>query len=344
MQALVLNEQQKLELREIQVPEPGPGQVRIKVKRAGICATDLGYWKFGSDRLKLPVVLGHEASGVVDKIGEGVKKCKPGDRVVPQTTYYVCRECRFCRQERYNLCLNRQGIGSKADGVFAEYVVVPESSVMIMPENMTFEEGALVEPLACGVHSMADEIHVPVDSTVVVFGPGPIGLLAAQVAKVSGARVIVAGLSSDKARLDLAVRELGMDMAVDIQKQDLKKIVNNMTENYGADIVVECSGSNSAVNMALDIVAKRGTMVQMGVLHKIGEIDFAKILFKELRVVGSLSQRPTAWYTAMNLIRDRKVNVKAVTSHVLPLKDWEKAFNLTANQEGLKVLLDPETK
>lgn len=342
MKALVLNEQQKLEIRDIDIPEPGPYQVRIKVKRAGICATDIEYWRHGSDRLQLPVALGHEASGIVDKVGDKVTKCKPGDRVVPQTTYHICGKCRFCREERYNICPERKGIGSKANGAFAEYLVIPESSVMLMPDSMTFEEGAIVEPLACGVHAVAEQIQIKVNSTVVVLGPGPIGLLTAQVAKASGARVVIAGLSSDKSRLEIAEKELGMDKAIDIQKQDIKEIINKMTENYGADVVVECSGSNSAVNMALDIVAKRGTVVQMGVLSKPGEIDFSKIMFKELKVIGSLSQKPTAWYTAMDLIRDKKVNVKAVTSHILPLRDWEKAFHIAAHQEGLKVMLDPE--
>jgi len=342
LQALVLNEQQKLEIRELDMPEPGPGQVRIKVKRAGICASDIGYWKHGSDRLKLPVALGHEASGIVDKVGDRVTTCKPGDRVVPQTTYHICGKCRFCREERYNICPSRVGIGSKANGGFAEYLVIPESSVMIMPDSMTFEEGAIVEPLACGVHALVEETHVPVNSAVVVMGPGPIGLLAAQVAKVSGAKVVVAGLSSDKSRLEIAKKDLGMDDTIDIQRQDIKEIIYKMTDNYGADVVVECSGSNSAVNLALDIVAKRGTVVQMGVLNRPGEIDFSKIMFKELKVIGSLSQKPTAWYTAMDLIKDRKVNVNAVTSHILPLNQWERAFQIAANQEGLKVLLDPE--
>lgn len=342
MQALVLNEHQKLELRELEIPDPRHDQVRIKVKRAGICATDIEYWKRGSNRLQLPVVLGHEASGIVDKVGDEVTKFKPGDRVVPQTTYHICGKCRFCREERYNICQARKGIGSKANGAFAEYLVVPESSVMKMPDSMTFEEGAVVEPLACGVHAVAEQIRVPLNATVVVLGPGPIGLLTAQVAKASGARVVVAGLSSDKNRLEFAEKKLGINKVIDIQKQDIKKIIYEMTGNYGADVVVECSGSNSAVNMALDIAAKRGIVVQMGVLSKLGEIDFSKIMFKELTVIGSLSQKPTAWYTAMDLIIDGKIDVKAVTTHILPLNEWEMAFQIASNQEGLKVLLDPE--
>ncbi|MPW25337.1 alcohol dehydrogenase catalytic domain-containing protein [Alkalibaculum sp. M08DMB] len=341
MKGLCLNEEQKLELKQFPIPEPKKGFVRVKVKRAGICATDIGYWKHGSDRLKLPVILGHEASGVVEKLGEGTSKFKEGDRVIVMTTYEVCGECRFCRIEATNLCISRRGIGSKENGAFAEYIVVPEKSLIAMPDTMTYDEGAMVEVLACGVHAVAEQTPVTLNSVTLILGPGPIGVLAAQVAKAAGSKVVIAGLTQDKPRLELA-KELGVDVVVNLQEEDLKKIILDMTDGYGADFVVEASGSIPAVRTALDLVAKRGTLCQMGVHHSLVEVDWSLILHKELNVIGSLSQKPTAWHIAKDLIVDGKVKVDPLVSDVMPIEEYEDAFEKAANVSGFKVLFDLE--
>jgi len=341
MKGLCLNEEQKLELKQFPIPEPKKGFVRVKVKRAGICATDVSYWKHGSDRLQLPVILGHEAAGVVEKLGEGVSKVKTGDRVIVMTTYEVCGVCRFCRIEATNLCIARRGIGSKENGAFAEYIVVPETSLISMPDDMCFEDGAMVEVLACGVHAVAEQTPVTLDSVTLILGPGPIGVLAAQVAKAAGSRVIIAGLTQDIPRLELA-KSLGIDVVVNLQEEDLKQIVLDMTDGYGADFVVEASGSFPAVKSALDLVAKRGTVCQMGVHHSLGEIDWSLILHKELNIVGSLSQKPTAWHIAKDLIVDGKVQVKPLVSDIMAIEDYEEAFEKAANVAGFKVLFDLE--
>ncbi|MFZ7119395.1 MAG: zinc-dependent alcohol dehydrogenase [Eubacteriaceae bacterium] len=341
MKGLCLNEEQKLELREFPIPEPQKGFVRVKVKKAGICATDIGYWKHGSDRLQLPVILGHEAAGTVEKLGEDVSKVTEGDRVIVMTTYEVCGECRFCKIEATNLCINRRGIGSKENGAFAEYIVVPETSLIKMPAEMSFDEGAMVEVLACGVHAVAEQTPVTLNSITLILGPGPIGVLAAQAAMAAGSKVILAGLTQDVPRLELA-KELGVDVVVNLQEENLEKIVMDMTDGYGADFVVEASGSYPAVRSALDLVAKRGTVCQMGVHHSLGEIDWSRILHKELNVIGSLSQKPTAWHIAKDLINDGKVQVKPLVSDIMALEDYEEAFEKAANVSGFKVLFDLE--
>lgn len=339
MKGLCLNEEQKLEIRDFPIPEPQEGYVRVKVKKAGICATDIGYWKHGSDRLQLPVILGHEASGIVEKIGDGVSKVKSGDRVIVMTTYKVCGECRFCKIDATNLCVSRRGIGSKENGAFADYIVIPESSCIPMPDSMTFEEGAMVEVLACGVHAVAEQAPVTLNSVTLVLGPGPIGVLAAQAAQAAGSKVIISGLNQDIPRLKIA-KELGINVVVNSQEEDLKKIVMEMTDGYGADFVVEASGSYPAVRSALDLVAKKGTVCQMGVHHSLGEVDWSLILHKELHVIGSLSQKPTAWHIAKDLINEGKVKVDPLISDIMQLKDYENAFEKAANVAGFKVLLD----
>ncbi len=326
---------------EIPTPEPAAGQVRIKIKRAGICQTDNVYIKEGGFALKPPVVLGHEVSGLIDKLGEGVTGFEVGERVITQTTYHVCGKCRFCKRGELNHCVERKGIGSAANGGFAEYVIVPTLSVMHLPDDLTFNQGACIEPLACGVHALTERTVVNAGSVVVILGPGPIGLFAAQVAKAQGAYVIMLGTTIDEPRLKLAL-ELGIDKTANVETDDIMKIVKDVTEGYGADVVVEATGARAAVAMAMDIVARRGTFVPMGIFNNDISIDFHNIKKKELTVQGSHAQIPTSWEKAIKLVQMKKINVDAVVSHVFPLSKWEEALKTVSDRTGLKVLFDPE--
>lgn len=329
-------------LQEIETPVPGYGQVCIKIMRAGICQTDNIYINEGGFALKPPVVLGHELAGVIHQIGEGVTGLAIGERVLSQTTYHVCGHCRFCKRGEYNHCSERRGLGSAANGAFAEYVVTRAKSVMKLPNSMTFEQGACIEPLSCGVHALTERTSCGVNDVVAIIGPGPIGLYAAQVAKAQGSVVVVAGLTQDEERLSLAKNKLGIDYTVNTQKQDLVAVCKSLTEGYGADIVVEATGAVRAVELAMEALARRGTFVPMGVFNHTIDIDFHNIKKKELTVQGSHAQIPTSWEKAMRLVTLKKVNIDAVISHVIPLSEWEKAFTIVKNRQGLKVLLDME--
>jgi L-iditol 2-dehydrogenase len=326
---------------EIPTPEPAADQVRIKIKRSGICQTDNVYINEGGFALKPPVVLGHEIAGVIDAIGEGVSGFTIGDRVITQTTYHVCGTCRFCKRGDLNHCPERKGIGSAANGGFAEYVVNRAASVMHLPDDLTFDQGACIEPMACGVHALTERTVVNAGSVVVILGPGPIGLFAAQAAKAQGAYVIVGGTTSDKPRLDIAL-SLGIDQVVDVLTDDVMQIVKDASEGYGADVVVEATGNIAAVKLALDVVARRGTFIPMGIFNTEISIDFHQIKKKELTVEGSHAQIPTAWEKAMRLVQLGKIDTDAIVSHVFPLSNWEEAFKTVKDRKGLKVLLDPE--
>ncbi|HCX65920.1 MAG TPA: hypothetical protein DHN33_12010, partial [Eubacteriaceae bacterium] len=230
---------------------------------------------------------------------------------------------------------------SKENGGFAEYVEVPQDSCIPMPDSMSFDEGALVEVLACGIHAVAEQAPVTLDSTTVVIGPGPIGVLASLAAQQCGSKVILAGLTQDMDRMKVA-KELGVERIVNLQEEDLKQIVLDSTDGYGADFVVEASGSYPGVKTALDLAAKKGTVCQMGVNHGEGQLDWSVILHKELQVIGSLSQKPTAWIKAKNQINEGKIDVKPLVSDVMALEDYEKAFEKAANVTGFKVLFDLE--
>lgn len=343
MKALVKTkiEPGNLEYKEVPTPEPGPGQIRIKVIRAGICQTDNVYVNDGGFALRPPVILGHELSGLVDKLGEGVTGFKVGERVITQTTYHVCGHCRYCKVGEYNHCPERKGIGSAADGGFAEYCVNRAESVMHIPDNVNFDQAAVVEPLACGVHSLTERYCVSVNDVVVILGPGPIGLFAAQVAKAQGGTVIMAGLTRDVPRLELARDTLHVDRVVNLDEEDLVEVAKSYTEGYGADVVVEATGARSAVDLGMLVVRRRGTFIPMGVFNHTIETDFHNIKKKELTVFGSHAQIPTSWEKALKLIERGVIDVNPIISHVLPMSEYKAAFELVDNKQGLKVLLDP---
>ncbi|WP_232696523.1 zinc-dependent alcohol dehydrogenase [Brevibacillus daliensis] len=328
-------------LQDVAVPVPAAGQVRIKVKRAGICQTDMEYTHAEESSVQPPVTLGHELSGVIDAVGEGVTNFKSGDRVIGQTTYHVCGKCRYCRTWNYNHCIERKGIGSIANGGFAEYLVIPAESAMHMPECMSFEEGALVEPVACAVHGLIERTNIPAGAVVVVLGPGTIGLAAAMVAKCQGAHVVLAGLTHDEERLQLA-KSLGIQTVVNQQKEDLEQIVLGLTEGYGADYVVECAGAAKAVDTGFKVLAKLGVFVSMGVFVTPIPTDFYAIHKKEITIIGSKSQKPSAWNTTIKLIEQGILDVKPLVSAVYPLTKWEDAFAHFNRKEGVKIMLNPE--
>ncbi|MCL2856779.1 MAG: zinc-binding dehydrogenase [Oscillospiraceae bacterium] len=343
MRALVKTkiEPGNLEFTEIPTPQPDKGQVRIKIKRAGICQTDNLYIHEGGFALKPPVVLGHEVAGLIDAIGEGVAGWEIGDRVLTQTTYHVCGSCRFCKRGELNHCAQRKGIGSAVNGGFTEYVVVPAQSVMYLPDDLTFEQGACIEPLSCGVHALTERTVVNAGDVVAIFGPGPIGLFAAQVAKAQGAYVIVLGTSADKPRLELA-KELGVDVTLNVETDDIISMVKSATDGYGADVVVEATGVSAAVELSMSIIARRGVFVPMGVFNSEITVDFHNIKKKELTVQGSHAQIPTSWERAICLVRQGKINIDKLVSHVFPLSQWEEALEIIKNRKGVKVLFDCE--
>ncbi|MEK4803014.1 MULTISPECIES: zinc-binding dehydrogenase [Oceanobacillus] len=318
---------------------PGKDQVKIEVKYAGICGSDIHTYE-GHYKVAVPVTLGHEFSGVVVETGEGVTEFKVGDRVTSETTFYICGKCKYCQSGDYNLCPHRKGLGTQQDGGFAKYLIARKESVHHLPENVDFESAAMTEPLACTHHAVA-KTQVNEGDLVVVIGPGPIGLLAAQVAKSKGATVIITGLTNDKIRLDKAL-EVGIDYAVNTQEQDLKEFVNGLTEGYGADVVLECSGAVPAAKQGLDILCKKGRYVQVGLFAQSEvQFDLEKIIQKEIRVVGSRSQKPADWEPSLTLMNEGKVNAKALVTHVFDITQWDEAYQVIKGGEAIKVLLKP---
>ena len=330
-----------MEIRDVPVPEPDAGQVRIKVAEAGICGSDLHiYHSDIAIPVNPPVVTGHEFSGVVDAIGAGVALCSPGDRVVSETPFSYCGVCELCRGGWYNLCPERKTIGYWYDGVFTDYVIVPEGAVHLIPSGISLTSAAMTEPLACVTHAISDLCELKPMDVALVTGPGSIGLMAAQTAKAYGATVVLSGAGVDEERLELA-RSLGIDRTVSIEKEDLAGVLDGITGGAGPDAVFECSGAPAAINSAIRLVKKRGWYVQIGLPGKPVMFDLEALNYREIKMSGSLGSRKQSWRMALALQQSGKVRLEPLVTHKFPVTEWREAFDVFEKKQGCKVFLLP---
>ena len=329
-----------LELRELEIPKPKRDAVLIEVAAAGICGTDI-HIKHDQTFYTPPVVLGHEYSGTVVEVGSDVTSVKVGDSVVSPATAY-CGKCYQCKTGHMNRCTSedKRILGtSRADGAFAKYLVVPDYIVHKVPKEVSMEEAALAEPLACVVHSVIDTTPICPGDAVVVQGPGTMGLMATQVAKAMGAgKVIVTGVTSDQWRFDIA-KKIGADMTIDVQGNEKPiDIVKAETDGRGADAVIEASGACVACTQAFDFVKVAGHVTLLSIRGSPANIDLDPIVIKELTMSGTWGTLPSTWVTTLRLMQSRKVDVSPLITHRISLSEWETGFELMENQKAIKVL------
>lgn len=329
-----------IELRDIDEPAPGPGQVKIRVQAAGICGTDLHIYK-DEFRSRPPVVLGHEVAGEVNAVSPDVTGIQPGMRVTTETYFSTCGICMYCRRGQANLCLNRLSIGSGVNGGFTSYVIVPAKNIHLLPEHVDFRSGALTEPLACVVHGVLNTPTVSPGDVAVIAGPGAIGLLTLQVVKAAGATVVMLGTGADERRLALA-SELGADYVVNIEQDSAENLMSAVTqEGLGADVVYECSGAGPAAQQLVRLVRRRGRYVQIGLFGKPVNWDLDQVCYKELTVTGSNASVPSAWDKALKLMADGTVKTERLITDTFPISEWEQAFQAFDSKKGVKTLLTP---
>lgn len=311
-------------------PEPvvGAGQVVVEVLAAGICGTDL-HIADGEYQTVTPVTMGHEVSGVVAVVGAGVDPSWLGARIASETYFSVCGRCVHCLAGRVNLCRERRSIGTHVDGAFAPRLLVPVTNLHRLPEWLDGRVAALCEPLACVCHSLLEPgVAVGGGDEVLVIGPGPVGLLAAQVARAAGGDVHVRGTPRDGRRLGVA-SELGFEAST------------TDDESVEADVVVECSGSEAGMGAGLAATRRGGRYVQIGLAGRPVTLPFDLVCFHELRITSGFASTPTSWRSALELVRDRRVALEPLLTEVVPLVDWEQAFAATRAAEGIKFALDP---
>jgi L-iditol 2-dehydrogenase len=301
--------------------------VVLEVVGAGICGTDLHILD-GEYETAVPVTMGHEVSGEVVDVGESGDDGWLGARVVSETYFSTCGRCEHCRAGRINLCPERQSIGTHVDGAFAPRLQVPVRNLHRVPDWLDGHVAALAEPLACVCHSLLEPAVVRDGDAVLVTGPGPVGLLAAQVARAAGGRVHVRGRPTDGLRLE-AARALGFETST--------------TEEGAleADVVVECSGSEAAMAFCLAAASRGGRYVQIGLAGRPVTLPLDLVCFRELTITSGFASTPSSWAKALALLESRSVALEPLLSAVVPLEDWERAFAATRAGEGIKFVLDP---
>jgi L-iditol 2-dehydrogenase len=329
-----------LALKEWPEPSPDHDEVKIAVAAAGICGTDIhildGDWPCNP-----PVVLGHEFCGTVTEVGDSVSNFQPGDRVVASNPAKTCGACYHCRAGNPFMCSKRVSVGYMIDGAFGQYVCITELRCHLLPDNVSFRQAALGEPLSAAVHGLIERTTVRSGDLVLISGPGCIGILAMIIAKLQGARTIVLGLTKDVRRLSLA-KELGADLVIDSAKEDVADIVHQFSSGDGIDLACECAGVPSSLDTCLEVVRKEGTVLQLGIYSRRFEADFNKIVMKELKMIGSFGYVWTSWRRSLQLLRDGKVKADQMISHELPLKDFAEAFQLTRDGTATKVVFNPQ--
>lgn len=315
-------------LSERDEPSAAPGHVVLDVVATGICGTDL-HIQDGEYPSVPPVTMGHEVSGVVADLGDGVDESWRDARIVTETYFSTCGQCRWCRDGRINLCPERRSIGSFVDGGFAPRLLVPARNLHRIPDWLDGREAAMVEPLACCCHSLLDPDRIGSGDAVVVVGPGPIGLLAAQVARAAGAQVHVRGTPNDTARLETAAA-LGFATST------------TDAGDVGAfDVAVECSGHESGMTFALESVRRGGRYVQIGLAGKRVSVPLDLVCFGELTVTSGNASTPASWIRALELVGERCVELGPLLTEAVPLAEWERAFAATRSGAGIKFVLVP---
>jgi len=341
MKAAVLYKPLDMRIEDVDVPQIGRRDVLVKIRRVGICGSDVHFYlhgKIGSFIVNKPLILGHECAGDVVEVGEEVRKVRVGQRVVIEPGF-ICGTCEYCRSGRYNLCPNVRFYGAPPyDGVFSEYASAPEENIHLMPENMSYEEGAMIEPLAVGLMA-AKRGGISVYDKVAIFGAGPIGLLALQAVKSHGATEVFVVDVIDY-RLEYALK-LGAEKIINASKENAAKQIMEFTGGRGVDAIIEASGSPRAIQQALDAVKPGGRIILVGYPLTEVPILIDNILMKELDILG-VHRYANVFPTAINLVSSRRVNVKTLVTHVFPLDKILEGFNAYINKVGKPVKVQIE--
>ena len=343
MKALIYTKPYGLEYSDFPQPAVGDDDVLIRVKACGICGSDVQGFTGKTGRRIPPLIMGHEAAGIIEDAGKNARDFKRGNRVCFDSTVY-CNKCQPCREGLYNRCENRQVLGVstptfRRHGAFAEYVAVPWWIVSKIPDDMPFVHAALLEPASIGMHA-ANRAPVSAGGTVVVIGAGPIGLFILQACKLRKTRKVIV-CDINEFRLDVA-RKLGADKVINPRKSDIKQAIFKQTKNRGADVTFEAVGYASTFQNAVSVTRTGGHLVAVGNLESKAEFDLQQFVARELTFTGSYASCGE-FRDCIKLVASGKISVEPLISDVLPLADGPSAFDrlLKAEENLLKIVLEP---
>lgn len=329
MRSFALVDQRKLEeYRLPDPPDPGPGEVLVKIRQVGICGSDMHWYLdggIGHNRATYPQVLGHEPAGEVIAVGKGVHHRKVGDRISIEPSI-TCGHCEYCLRGQHNNCVNCVFLGSSAaPGLFREYAVIPEHNADPVPDSLTWTQATLIEPVAVIVHVM-ELVQISVGDTVAVMGSGPIGMLCASMAKLSGAsRVFLC----DKLPHRLALAEkMGAERCVPVDR--MEEAVMDETRGRGVDLVLDAAGALQTINMGIRITRPGGTYMLIGIpVEEVLDVDLQTAMGKEI-LIRTLKRSNHKGAAATRLLAEGRVS-DALVTHVLPFDQTPRGFELLAD-------------
>jgi L-iditol 2-dehydrogenase len=343
VKALVLEQYKQFVYTDVPEPIMGTEDVLIQVKACGICGSDIHGMDGSTGRRIPPIIMGHEAAGVIIQVGLAVTDWKPGDRVTFDSTIY-CGKCYFCRRGDINCCDNRRVVGVscaeyRQHGAFAEYVAVPQHIVYRLPDQLSFERASLVEPVSIAFHAV-DITPITLNDSVVVVGTGMVGLLVIQALRAAGCGQILA-VDIDQSRLDLAC-QLGADQGLRSDAPDITQQILGLTHNRGADLSFDVVGIAPTVNLAINSARKGGMVTLVGNLAPKIEFPLQAVVTRGLTLYGSLASRGD-YPAALDMIERGKINVDPLISATAPLADGAMWFDRLYKREPglLKVVLTP---
>lgn len=342
MKALLYTAPYTLEYTDWPEPQVGADDILVRVKACGICGSDVAGHTGRTGRRLPPLIMGHEAAGVVERMGKNVAGFAPGDRICFDSTVY-CNQCPACKKGMYNRCVKRQVLGVsvpefKRHGAFAEFVAVPHWICAKLPEGMSFVQACLLEPASIGTHA-TNRPQISKGDTAAVLGAGTIGLFILQAARLRGAKVIACDINDF--RLDLA-KQVGADACINSAKVNLNDEIQKRTGGRGTDVTFEAVGFGETFRQAISITRTGGAIVAVGNLQKETEFNLQELVSRELAFIGSYASAGE-FRTCIGLIASGKINVGPLISEVLPLKQGPAAFKrlLEGKENLLKIVLEP---
>ena len=335
-----------VELREVPRPAaPADDEVLLQSRGVGVCGSEVHqYHNTHSWPVNVPVILGHEFCGVVAEAGRSVKGFRAGDRVTSETAARICGRCVYSRTGEYNLCAQRLGFGYGVDGAMADYVRVPERCLHHLPDSVSFEAAALTEPCSVAYNATCVKTHIRPGDSVLVFGPGPIGLLCLWMARLAGAGWLgAAGLKQDEPRLAVA-KELGADLTIVLGKENpdaLPEALRSVGDGLGVDVVIDATGHSATLKSAMAAVRPGGQITKVGWGPQPLEFSIDPIVQKAARIQGSFSHNYVIWEKVLALMGSGRLDPRRLIGRIEPLAGWRACFDEMASGKIVKGVLTP---
>lgn len=344
MKAMVLYGPGDIRLEQVDKPVCGDNDVLLKVKAIGLCGSDIRTITYGHYKVKYPQIIGHEIAGQVAEAGKNVNKFKAGDRLYV-SPIVPCHDCRPCKLGYDGLCEHLVVLGTETQGDYAEYMLLNEKVLknglaLHIPDNLKYEQAVMTEPLS-SVYACQENSNVTLGDTVAIIGMGPIGCLHTTLAKIRGAKAVIA-IEQSEARLNKA-KEFGADYLINASEEDPVAKVKEITDGWGAEKVISACPSTDAQKQAILMACKGGTVVLFGGVPKgkLTDIDTNIIHYNALTLVGHYGYSNLQASKAFSLIASGRLDAKKFVTHILPLEDVKKAIELTRSGEAIKVVLQP---